>query len=86
MKEYTIEEKHILIFALNHSIPDGEHSRQILTDPNTGYLVELCCILFIVVMRWFTSTLSNQEPLKINSASTISIIPLRRDFGYCKLH
>jgi NRPS condensation-like uncharacterized protein len=56
MKKYTIEEKHILIFALNHSIADGEHSRQILTDPNTGYLVELCCIFFIIVLRWFTST------------------------------
>ena len=38
-------------------------------DPNSGYLVESCCIFFIVVLRWFTSTLSNQEPLKTNSAS-----------------
>jgi hypothetical protein len=79
MKKYTIEEKHILIFALNHSIADGEHSRQILTDPNTGYLVELCCILFIVVLRWFTSTLSNQEPLKINSANFTYPVPRKGD-------
>lgn len=36
-------------------------------DPKSGYLVESCCIFFIVVLRWFNSTLKSQEPLKINS-------------------
>jgi hypothetical protein len=38
-------------------------------DPTSGYLVESCCIFLTVVLRWFTSTLSSQEPLKMNSAS-----------------
>ena len=73
MKKYTIEEKHILIFALNHSIADGEHSRQILTDPNTGYLVELCCILFIVVLRWFFQDFNNCKTTENNSANSIHL-------------
>jgi hypothetical protein len=48
-------------------------------DPKPGFLVELCCIFFIVVLRWFTSTLSTQEPLKINSAK--SIHPVLIDLG-----
>jgi len=42
-------------------------------DPKPGYLVESRCIFFVVVLRWFTSTLSNQEPLKINSANSIHL-------------
>lgn len=40
-------------------------------DPKSGYLVESCCIFITDVLRWFTSTLSTQEPLKINIANSI---------------
>jgi hypothetical protein len=62
MKKYTIEEKHILIFALNHSIADGEHSRQILTDPNTGY--------FSRVMLHFLYCCSEMVQLDFNYSRT----------------
>jgi len=42
------------------------------------YSAEPATITEIVVLKWFTSTLSNQEPLKINSASSIPMIPLKR--------
>jgi uncharacterized protein (DUF433 family) len=37
------------------------------------------CIFFIVILRWFSSTLKSQEPLKINSANSIHHI--LKDFG-----
>jgi len=46
------------------------------------YSAEPATITEIVVLKWFTSTLSNQEPLKINSASSIPMIPLKKDFGW----
>ena len=84
---YIIRDKAYYFFNFRVLERKVRNSRyQVGQNRTLEYLVELCCIFFIVVLRWFTSTLSIQEPLKTNSASTIPIIPLRRDFGYCKLH
>jgi len=49
--------------------------------PEIWYLVESCCILFSVILRWFNSTLKSQEPLKTNRAISIHQVPSSRDFG-----
>ena len=53
-------------YIANKRIPETKTNR-----PEIWYLVESCCIFFIVILRWFTSALTIQEPLKINSAITI---------------
>jgi len=56
------------------------HSAQ-LWSRALDFPAEPYCILIIIILKWFPSALTTQEPLKIGSFNSIPIIRRKRDFG-----
>jgi hypothetical protein len=59
-----------MVYSAKKAIPETRMNR-----PEIWYLVESCCILFSVILRWFNSTVKSQETLKTNRAITIHQVP-----------